>query len=149
MWKVSGQKCRPGIWLSATGGGQGGAPQKRLLPPLNFRKNIRKNNRNNSLLFWKTILHCLLPPLELFSSRKPGISEFWPKFTLLEEQIQIRFSIFNSIQWRIDVYFVYMYEDQVRYSVLENVLHTSLTLSGLFLCVSFQIYCFVLKWLPW
>ena len=49
-------------------GDRGHPPKKRRLSPLNFRKDNRKNNRNNSLLFWKTMVYCLA---KFFSSRTP------------------------------------------------------------------------------
>ena len=52
------------FWLSATGGQ--GAPPKTTFAPLKFSKNNRKNNRNNILLFRKTMVYCLLPPLNFF-----------------------------------------------------------------------------------
>ena len=38
------------------------ATPKKRLPTKIFGKNSIKNNRNNSLLFWKTMIYCFCPP---------------------------------------------------------------------------------------
>ena len=79
-------------------GGQGSAPQndfcppKRRFPPVKFSKNNRKNNRNNSLLFLKTMVYCLLPrPLILFQQKARLI------YTCIKYHFD--FKLDNSMLW--------------------------------------------------
>ena len=73
-------KCCGG-WLSARMGKETSAPfplhdfcppLERCCPPKFSKKNKRKNNRNNRLLFKKQLPTVFCPLLKIFSSRKPA-----------------------------------------------------------------------------